>query len=199
MITCILLAAGESRRFGSPKPLAPIDGEPAIVRAVRTLLKSRVARTVVVLGAADDLVRPLLPCHPSLIVVTNERYRSGQTSSFKRGLDDLALGTTGVMLLPVDTPFVKTSTIDELARIFETKAPLILIPEHAGRAGHPPVFSTDLLDEFKALADNDPLFTVQHRHADRIQRLPVSDPGVTLTFNTPEELKRITRSISSQA
>jgi molybdenum cofactor cytidylyltransferase len=191
MITCLLLAAGVSRRFGSPKPLAPIGSMTAISHLLTTLLKSRVARTVVVLGAEADKVRPHILDAPSILTTMNDRYALGQTSSFKKGLDQLALGTTGFMLLPVDTPFIKTSTVDELVQTFETTNPLILIPEHAGRSGHPPIFSIKLLEEFNALADGDPLFTIQRRHADQIQHLPVNDPGVTLSFNTPEELQKI--------
>ena len=47
----VLLAAGASRRMGSPKQLIEIDGRPLLVRAVEAALAAPVWPVVVVLGA----------------------------------------------------------------------------------------------------------------------------------------------------
>ena len=191
MVTCIVLAAGESTRFGSPKPLADLNGTPAIRVICATLLESHVDKLVVVLGHEADRVRSALPAHKRIHSVTNKDYGRGMTSSFQTGLRSRAALDNDLMLLPVDMPFIKTATIDLLCRTFKEQGPLILVPTIDGRPGHPPVFAASLADDFKALRDKEPLSTVQHRFKDRVVRLPVDDPGVIRTYSTPAELSRL--------
>ncbi len=197
MLTCIVLAAGESRRFGSPKPLAKpsggLKGKTVIELLVNRLLETRLGHIVVVLGAAADEIKPFVPANPRVTIVLNDSYREGQTSSFKAGLRACPHASEGVMLLPIDTPFVKKETLDGLMMTFLQEKPLILMPVWKERSGHPPVFSASLISEFKELKATDPLYTVQRRHADQILKIPVEDEGVVLSFNTPQELQNLQR------
>lgn len=189
-MTCILLAAGESRRFGSPKPLALVNGLAAIRVIVDTLLASAVDDIVVVIGHEAQAIRSAVPKNKRLRVTVNKDYARGMTSSFQTGLKVRTARDADLMLLPVDLPFVKVATIDLLCRTFKEERPLILVPTYNGRPGHPPVFASSLADDFRALRDGEPLSTVQHRLKGKTRYLPVEDPGVILTYNTPAELAR---------
>ena len=191
MITCIVLAAGESKRFGSPKPLASINGLPAVRVVVDTLLASAVKNIVVVLGHEAEAVRPAIPQNKRVCAIVNKDYGRGMTSSFQTGLGLTASSATGLMLLPVDMPFVNVATLDLLCRTFGEQDPLILVPTYNGRSGHPPIFSSSLSDDFKALKDDEPLSNVQHRLKQKTLYLPVDDPGIIRTYSTPQELSRL--------
>jgi molybdenum cofactor cytidylyltransferase len=193
MITCILLAAGTSRRFGSPKPLADINGRPAVRVLVETLLSAAVKEIIVVLGHRAATIDPFVPRHKRVRLVLNEDYADGMTSSFQTGLRARSLPAKGLMLLPVDLPFVTATTIRKLCRAFRAKRPRVLIPTYQDRAGHPPIFAASLAPGFLKLTDKEPLSTVQHRLTRGVVRLPVKDPGVLLSFNTPAELARLLR------
>jgi len=193
MMTCIVLAAGESRRFGSPKPLADLNGTPAIRQTVNTVLASVVKDVIVVLGHEARNIQPLVPEDSRVRVVINKDYNRGMTSSFQTALNALADEPPDLMLLPADMPFVKAATIDLLCRTFETQRPLILVPTYRGRSGHPPVFASSLIEEFKSLKDSDPLSTIQRRHSKETLHLPVNDEGIVQAFNTPQELSRLLR------
>ena len=188
MVTCILLAAGESRRFGTPKSLAQIKGQTLIALLTQRLIAAKTGKIIVVLGANADLISSRIPENPCLTVVVNKDYVEGQTSSFKTGLNAIPDGTSGVMLLPIDVPFVKKETLEVLIKTFIEKKPLVLVPTFEGKFGHPPIFSSQLIPEFKELRNGDPLFTVQRRHASESLEIPTTDEGVHATFNTPEEL-----------
>ena len=49
-VVAIVLAAGASRRFGSPKLLAPLDGQPLLQHVLDTVAMARLEDVVVVLG-----------------------------------------------------------------------------------------------------------------------------------------------------
>jgi len=191
MITCVVLAAGESKRFGSPKPLASISGLPAIAVICDMLLASEVERVIVVLGHEAEAVRPAVPANARVRCIVNEGFRRGMTSSFQTGLSLAPSNATGIMLLPADMPFVQFGTFKLLCQTFEEQDPLILVPTYHGRSGHPPIFASSLSDDFKALKPDEPLSGVQHRLKQKTLFLPVEDPGVIRTYSTPQELSRL--------
>jgi molybdenum cofactor cytidylyltransferase len=191
MFACIVLAAGESRRFGSPKALASIDGKALVAVMAERLLRTALDRLIVVLGAEAQKIAPSIPADPRIHVAQNPDYARGQTSSLKKGLEKLPSETSAFLFMPVDLPLLKTETVDLLLRTFAQKTPKILIPTIDGKNGHPPVFRQDLIKEFIGLSDDEPLYTVQRRHAEEILKMPVCDQGVIQSFNTPEELTAI--------
>ncbi len=196
MIACILLSAGLSQRFGSPKALVDIGGEKAIERLQRMLIKTRISEIVIVLGAHANQIKPYILEHRKVRFVYNKNYNFGQTYSFKVGLQAIDPKVQAVLLLPVDYPFVCASTVSTLIEYFQdTEAP-ILIPSFQEKKGHPPLISIDLRDEFLALSANKGINSVLHAHESEVEGFPLNDPGVIRTFNTTEEFEAIKRSLS---
>ena len=193
MISCILLAAGESRRFKSPKALAKFQGQPLIEYFQEKLLKTTLTELIVVLGANSELIQPHILRDKRIKYVLNANYQLGQTSSFKAGLKNTHPQTLGVLLLPIDLPLIKPETIDGLVDCFLNQAPLILVPSFQNKKGHPPIFSMDLEDELFSLKDDQPLSEILQRHEKEILKIPVEDEGVVLSFNTPSEFQNILR------
>ena len=191
MVSCILLAAGFSRRFGSPKALALINGVTVIEQLQNILIHSQVGEIVVVLGDHADDIKSHILNHKKIRVVYNKDYNLGQTSSFKVGLEAISTEALGVMLLPVDVPTIKVDTIDFLVDQFLLKRPSTLIPTYYNKKGHPPIFNAIIK---KALLDMDNtkgLNSFERQHELDIVLLPVEDAGVLRSFNTPEELEKI--------
>ena len=81
----ILLAAGESRRMGFPKPLLRMGARTFIEMLAAAILPG-VARLIVVVGAHADAVREAIPADPRIFVVENPNYLRGQLSSIKAAL-----------------------------------------------------------------------------------------------------------------
>jgi molybdenum cofactor cytidylyltransferase len=195
MVSCIVLAAGASSRFGSPKPLARIHSRPLISLLSEQLLKTRLGEIFIILGADAEAIRPCVCNDLRINCVFNENFSRGQTSSFKKGLKAVSADADGVLLLPADVPFVKPETIDMIIETFSKNPFPILVPTYKGQGGHPPAFSKTLFAEFAKLSDEAPLSTIQQIHASEILRLPVSDEGVLLSFNTPQEFEKIRKKI----
>ena len=191
MISCLLLSAGFSSRFGSPKAIVRLNGRTLIEHLQELLLTTQLHEIIIVLGHGADQIKPFLFKHKKIKVVYNKDYKFGQTSSFKCGIKEVAAPTTGVLLFPVDYPFIKQETINTLITFFYEKKPVALIPSYDDRRGHPPIFNIQLKNEFQDLADVLGVNTVIHRHIDEVAVLPVADPGVIKSFNTREEFERL--------
>jgi len=189
MFTCILLSAGLSERFGSPKALANISGSTAISLVQNALLKSTCDKIIVVLGAHREQIEPSIFIHSRIRVVYNKHYNFGQTSSVQAGLREADLSSQGIMFWPVDCPFIKSETIDHLIEHFKNKETDILIPTYQNKKGHPPLFHPRLNKKILGLEMTQGLNSLFTEHPP--ETVEINDPGITKSFNSIQELKRI--------
>ena len=108
----LLLAAGAGRRMGGPKALVELDGEPLVRRALRVLARRRLRAAVVVVGAAADDVRAVLP--PDVAAVEAADWADGMGASLRAGLAALP-DVDAVLVHLVDLPGVTAAAVARLA------------------------------------------------------------------------------------
>jgi molybdenum cofactor cytidylyltransferase len=133
-VIAIVPAAGKAERFGSPKLVADLKGEPLIDHTLLSLLEGGVSRIVVVTGPGSDLSKSKQLMDSRVTVVVNPDPSRGMLSSIQVGL-----ATTGgdpILFLPADMPFVASSTIAEIINACVRRQRLI-VPVHQDRSGHP--------------------------------------------------------------
>jgi molybdenum cofactor cytidylyltransferase len=191
MVSCIILAAGESKRFGSPKALVMVKETTLIENLQTKILSTSVGEIIIVLGANCEKIEPFVLKHTKVKVVYNKDYILGQTSSFKTGLKTLSPSCRAVFLQPIDFPFTEADTFELLITQSKNSKAEILIPTYQNLKGHPPLFSSTLKSEFLNLSDETGLNNVSRQHSDQTKLIPVDDKGIILTFNTPEEFMKI--------
>jgi molybdenum cofactor cytidylyltransferase len=194
MISAVLLAAGESTRMGSPKPLLPWGDATLIDYELAQLKASKVEKVVVVLGHEAETVRRRIR-DPDVLVVTNADYRQGRASSVRAGVQALLPDTEAVLILAVDQPR-PADLIDRLVAAHQQGGTLITVPSYQGRRGHPPIFDGTLMPELAAVRDE--LFglrEVMSRHAGKVQEVPYNSPVVLLDINSPEEYETARKTI----
>jgi CTP:molybdopterin cytidylyltransferase MocA len=111
----VVPAAGASRRFGSPKLLADIRGEPLLQHTLRSLLDGGVERLVVVVAPHANLSTVTMLGDSRVTVVINRDPERGMFSSIQTGLAQVD-GDADVLVLPADMPFVRASTVEALMK-----------------------------------------------------------------------------------
>lgn len=189
-VIAILLAAGESRRMGFPKPLLRIDGSTFIAHTAARILQVA-PKLVIVLGAHAVRVRPAVPVDPRIAIVENPDFIQGQLSSLKVGLRRaITDGAGAVMVHLADHPTVATTTYRDLLAEYEQVAHPIVIARYNGRRGHPAIFDTAVFDELIAAPEDQGAKVVVNADPARVTYLDVADPGVVLDLDTPDDLVR---------
>lgn len=192
MISGILLAAGESRRMGSPKALLPYEGQTFIARICHAFLTAGVGELIVVLGAWEEKLRPALPQHPALRTVVNSQYRLGQLSSLTRGLGALSPESEAAVMNLVDHPLISAETIAALIASFRADPLPIIIASHQGKRGHPVLFSSQVYGELLAAPLDKGAKVVVRKDPARVREVPLDDPGILADIDTPEDYRRWT-------
>jgi len=192
MISCVILAAGLSSRFGSPKPLASIQGTTVIEYLQNILINTKLREIIIVLGAYAEQIKPHILNHRKISIVYNKDYNLGQTSSIKAGLLSVSKDSPGVMLLPVDYPAMRKETIDQLIDVFLTQRQFILIPTYQGKKGHPPIFPEKLIEMILRMDNSCGVNTLARQNTVEVKYFEVNDPRILYSFNSPKELKGIT-------
>jgi molybdenum cofactor cytidylyltransferase len=142
---------------------------------------------IVVLGAHADRIRP--SATRSATFVINPDYSRGMTTSLQCGLGALPPQAESVLFTLVDHPSVSTATIKAL---LAAPTPLLRVPRHGGRRGHPIWFSRSLVPEFLAIPDTGAARDVVHAHAADTQFLDLDDPGILADIDDPVAYGRLT-------
>ncbi len=191
-VSGILLAAGESTRVGTPKPLLPWFGATLVERQVEALLRAGVADVFVVTGhRADEVCAHLHGAHVQ--AVFNPYYRQGKSTSVKAGLAALPPDAQAIALLAVDQPRPVWLIRCILESHAATKA-LITCPSYARRGGHPIVFDRSLVEELKGISEErQGIRVVLRAHAGEINWVEVDTALARLDLNTPEAYQEACR------
>jgi molybdenum cofactor cytidylyltransferase len=197
-LAAIILAAGASRRMGTPKALLRIGGETFLDRTIR-LYAGLCSPVVVVLGADQDAVRHGLTLAAQAQLVVNERWPLGQLSSLQCAIGKLPPAADGCLFTPVDCPRVRTSTIQALVRAFgeSSPPPLVVAPRYGGRRGHPVGCSRELFADLLSLAPEQSAREVVHGHPERTCLVDVDDAGILDDVDTIEDYRRMETMFSS--
>jgi molybdenum cofactor cytidylyltransferase len=184
----ILLAAGESRRMGYPKPLLRVGGESFLSQSAKSIL-ALLPRLVIVLGAHCARIREVIPADSRIVTIENPRWQAGQLSSLKAGLGAVSRGAPGVLVHLADHPLVRLPTFQRVITEFETGRGAIVVARHGGKRGHPVIFARTMIDELLAAPEEHGARVVVDRDPSRVVYVDVDDPGVNLDLDTPADLK----------
>jgi molybdenum cofactor cytidylyltransferase len=186
MIWAVVLAAGESKRMGRPKQLLPYGSKTILETVLENVLSSPVDRTLVVLGAAAELISPHLARYP-VDVVLNADYRSGMLSSVQCGIRALPPAARAALIFLGDQPELTPATAGRVIAEHRRTGRGLVRPFHAGRGGHPLLVDLKYREEIGLLSGGIGLRELLARHADDAARIEVADPGATLDIDTPAD------------
>lgn len=187
----IVLAAGESRRYGEQtKQLLPWGETTLVGRATQVALAAGLNPVIVVTGYDAERVAGAVEQLP-VEVVHNPDYTAGQSTSVRRGVDVLPANVGAAAFLMADTPGVTPADVRAVIQAHrETLAPIV-IPTHEGQRGNPVLFDRALFNEMKAISGDTGGRALFATYRDEIVRVPVNNPGILHDIDTPETYRRL--------
>lgn len=184
----VVLAAGGSTRFGSPKQLIRVQGHALLTRAVANAVEVAGHGVTVVLGAHAAELTSLLR-HSSASVIVNREWQEGIASSIRAAVARLPAGCDGVLLTLADQAAV---TVDDLARLIAAwrgNSRSIAAARYDGTTGVPAIFPRADFAALAALRGDRGARDLLRRNADRTTAVAVANASIDI--DTPEDLLRL--------
>jgi molybdenum cofactor cytidylyltransferase len=175
----VILAAGLSTRFGSPKQLARVGDATMLERVIGIAQNAALAPVIVV-------VPPGLATSVGLVSVVNAEPRAGLSRSLQMGLAAVPADVDGAVILLGDQPTIPAKVLEALLEVAAVTRRAVVAAHAGGRIG-PPVF---LARTAFALADDaigdEGLRGVLKRHPELVATLELGEhpPDV----DTPADL-----------
>ena len=178
-ISAIVLAAGLSSRMAPRhKLLVEWEGQPVLRRVVKMALASAPHEVIVVTGHRQEDVARVISDLP-VRTVHNAAYWEGMGSSLACGVRHVSPEAGGLLVYLGDMPLVKVDTARQLIAAFETEDdPIICVPVHQGRRGHPVLFHKAFASDLTSLTGDIGARGLMQGRSGQVRDIEVDDPGV---------------------
>lgn len=183
----VILAAGESARMGTPKQLLSLDGQPLLVRAIEAALASAAWPVVVVLGAHEEKIRPVLARLP-VLVADNPAWPEGMASSIRVGvatLQQFSRALDAALVALCDQPAFSAATIAQLVAAQRSTGRSIVAARYAGRQGAPALFLREHFETLMHLTGEEGARALLNDSPARVAAVDL--PALALDLDTPAD------------
>lgn len=191
MLGAAVLAAGRSRRMGRPKALLPCEpgGRDTFVARIVGAIQAAGLSDPLVIGRPDDreLAAVVATLRPARFIA-NPNHTRGQLTSLVAAVEALEDSSVeGLLVIPVDMPFVTVDTFAAILHAAAANPGRIVRACHAGRHGHPVVFDRASFAELRAADPSIGAKSILRRNPARVLDVDMPDPGVLKDVDTLDD------------
>lgn len=180
-IGCVVLAAGNSIRFGENKLLREFAGQTMIARALAAIPAEKLAKVVVVTQYREI---EELAMENGFTPIRNEHPEFGQSYSVKLGLQ--ALSDYDAVLFQVsDQPLLQRKSVAALIDFYCKHPKNIVALGYQGQRGNPCIFPAAYFPKLMEMEGDHGGNVVIRRHEEALMLLEVSPKELT-DVDTPE-------------
>lgn len=184
----MVLAAGESQRFGATKQLAPHAGRPLVAHAMSAAEAVCGPNTLLVTG--NEWRNVTEACgHLQGFLVRNTAFREGLSASIRAGVRRLSGVADGVLILLADQPLITAAHLEQLLRQWRNAPDKIVASAYADSFGPPVIFPRECFAELGRLRGDRGARSVINRYSDRL--ISVTCPDAAIDIDRPTDLQKL--------
>jgi len=178
-VYAIVLAAGASTRFGSPKQFARLGGETLIRRAIAAATEAVGPAIRVILGAHAAEIAATLDL-PAEQVAINAHWAEGIASSIRIGVTGLPPSCQGVLCLLADQPYVTGVSLGRIINAWRSTPESIVASSFESVIGAPCLFPRWCFREMVALQGDKGAQGLLARYAGRVQTMHLAEAAIDI-------------------
>ena len=162
-IGCVVMAAGNAKRFGENKLDAVVDGKTLIERALDAVPVEKLS-AVCVVTQYDEV--DALAVRLGFRRVRNDRPQDGLSRTVRLGVEALEHECGAILFLVSDQPLLRRESVAALLDFYRGHPGRIVAAAHDGKRGNPCVFPAKYFPELRALTGDVGGSAVIRAHAD---------------------------------
>ena len=185
---CVVMAAGNARRFGENKLAAKLDGRPLIEHALDAVPAALFSRVAVV-TQYPEVER--LASGRGFLALRNRHPDWGISHTSRIGTEALR-SCDGILYLVSDQPLLSRDSVARVVQHWLAHPSKIVGAAHNGKRGNPCIFPPDFYEELLALKEDCGGNTVIRAHLDRLELVEIPREELT-DVDTPEALQTLRR------
>lgn len=184
----ILLAAGNSRRFGPQNKLIQKlpDGNMMALSSAANLMKALPLSVGVVRAGDVELQATLVDLGMAIHVCEYDEM----AASLAAGVRHSRLiypAAAGFVITLADMPYILPKTISDVAGNLAADGGIV-VPTYQGRKGHPVGFSIKFYDELLGLTGDKGARALLEKYPSEVKLMECDDPGILIDIDTPDDL-----------
>ena len=187
VFAAVMLAAGNSRRFGADKRRYVLGTQPMLQQSLATPLLLNLPTWLVLKPADKNCLPELLAdwrTHAGLSVVYAQEAAKGMGHTLAYGVSQLT-AVDGVLVFLADMPWIQARTVEQLMAHFAPGK--IIVPRYSGRTGHPVLFASHWFDDLQDLRGDRGARDIIRNNADQVVFVDVDDEGVVRDMDRPAD------------
>lgn len=185
-VSLILLAAGESSRFGDEKLCSNFRGKPLLQWSLDNLKNVGVLNKFLIIKPGFELNRFDTG---SFKILINGDYRKGISTSIVRGLCECAEERTGIVLMLADMPLVSGEDVEFLLESLLPEDEMVSFA-YDGRKGFPTFIAKKLFPELLKITGDRGAFQLVKNGRAKIREIEGSERNV-FDIDSPEDRLQI--------
>jgi molybdenum cofactor cytidylyltransferase len=189
-IAAIVLAAGLSRRMGTPKMILPWGKTTVIGQVVSVLDEAGLDQILVVTGGAHAEVERALEGKPVCLVFNPRFEQSEMVESLQIGLKQVSDSAEAALITLGDQPQIQVGVTKRVLKTYQESDASIVIPSYQMKRGHPWLVKRIFWDEILAIRSPGMLRDFLEFHRDDIQYIPVDTDSILRDLDTPADYSR---------
>ena len=188
-LCAILLAAGNSSRFGSNKLLYPINNQPMYQHTIK-LFQQLNTQKIILITKYPEIIKKI---DPNIHIIINNDTHLGQSHSMKLALKYLIAQKRhfdGYLFSVCDQPYLQLTSLIKLSTTWQAKGGICALATNNKR-GNPIIFSQKYLPDLLNISGDTGGRSILHKYPEEITLVETTKPDELIDIDTPEILEKI--------